>query len=218
MTFMKVCNLRIPIGADEVLSISDLILRPGVNLLSGPNGSGKTTLMMALAGLVEIESGCVRLGELELAGIGAADRRKLGIGYVPQNSGLFERLSIAENYRLLGRVIGTQGRISRTLDDLSSSYPELSFLAAAQDRPAGSFSGGERQFAAIMLALDYRFSVLLLDEPFSLLSSRVIPVMLQRIDEYARNGTIVVISDHSVSIPLSALPTVIAMNDIATRC
>ncbi|WP_304452547.1 ABC transporter ATP-binding protein [Nocardiopsis sp. YSL2] len=137
----------------------------GVTALLGRNGVGKTTTVKALLGLVP------RTGRVEFAGtdITAHPTHAIvarGIGYVPEERGIFSALTVAENLRLAERRPGAP-----RYDLVHELFPELRERAA---QPAGTLSGGQQQMLAIGRALLNDNRLLIVDEPTKGLAPRVV--------------------------------------------
>jgi molybdate transport system ATP-binding protein len=131
--------------------------------LFGPSGAGKTSVVEAVAGLVRLHRGEVRIGGTLVAAAGGAARlaaapRSRGIGLVRQPTSLFPHLTVAQNVAY-GASPAAPAAIAELLEQLG-----LAQLRAA--RPA-ALSGGQRQRAALGRALATPYRVLLLDEPLS---------------------------------------------------
>jgi len=160
---------RFPGGVETLRGVS-LAAEPGeVLCLLGPSGSGKTTLLRIAAGIEPQSSGRVLLNDREIAGPNvflAPEERSIGLVF--QDFALFPHLSILENVRFgLTKLSKEDGRreamtaLSRVgLERYADSYPHV-------------LSGGEQQRVALARALAPRPTVLLLDEPFSGLDSRL---------------------------------------------
>ena len=150
-------------GGVPVLRDLDLEVRAGeVVLLLGPNGAGKTTALLALAGELPLGGGTVEL--FGAPARGRLDRRvRDGLAFVPEERGIFRRLSVSENLRL-GR--GTPA-------GALALAPELSTF---RRRQAGLLSGGEQQILALARAIAASPTVLLADE----LSLGLAPVVVER--------------------------------------
>jgi len=137
--------------------------------LLGPNGAGKTTAVGALAGLVRLDRGYIRLGDRVLedpdAGIltGPAERR---IGVMFQDGALFPHLSALENVAFGLRSRGVPRREARRR---AAGWLEAVDLGAMSGHRPGRLSGGQRQRVALARALITDPSMFLLDEPFSAL-------------------------------------------------
>jgi ABC-2 type transport system ATP-binding protein len=137
-------------GPVTAVDAADLAIRPGevVGLL-GANGAGKTTLIRLLLGLLRPSDGVVRLFG---AAPSAASRRR--VGYLPQTLGLYEDLTVAENWRFTAAAFGT------------GAAPPPS-LAEWRDRLVGHLPLGIQRRVAFAVALSHRPELLVLDEPTS---------------------------------------------------
>lgn len=141
--------------------------------LLGPNGSGKSTALRALAGLLPLHTGEVRLGNAVLDSPGTGIRLptpERGIGMVFQDSLLFPNLSVLDNVAYGPRRRGVQHRKARTL---AADWLERTSLAGFAERRPAQLSGGQQQRVAIARALATEPQLLLLDEPTSALDTSV---------------------------------------------
>lgn len=129
----------------------------GVTTLFGPSGSGKTSTLRAIAGLLPLDSGHVKLNETDWTPL-PPERRD--VGYVFQSSALFPHLTVEQNV-----AFG-----ARTPEETSRWLLRLRLQGLAQRKPA-TLSGGEAQRVALARALARGPRVLLLDEPFSSLDT-----------------------------------------------
>ena len=129
--------------------------------LVGADGAGKTTLMRIAAGILPPSAGHVLVFGEELYGKKLAHLQKQ-CGYMPQKFGLYEDLSVAENFKLYADLFGLseEQRKERTKELL-----EMTALTAFTERPAGKLSGGMKQKLGLACALLNRPRILLLDEP-----------------------------------------------------
>jgi ABC-type multidrug transport system ATPase subunit len=156
-------------------------------LLAGPNGSGKTTLLRLAAGLLDPTSGRVRiLGEEA----GSLEARAL-TSYLPDRPVLYDDLSLAEQLEYVARLHAS-AQWERRAGLLLSA---LGIEARADDLPSG-FSQGQRQRAALALALVRPFRILLLDEPFTGLDPGGREALLGVLDDVAGAGAAVVVVSH----------------------
>jgi molybdate transport system ATP-binding protein len=138
----------------------------------GPNGSGKSTLLAAIAGLLPITAGCIRLGGqvVDDAGDGSfleASRRP--VGFVFQDYRLFPHLTVLDNVAFSPRVRGFNRRSSREI--ATSWLGRLGIAELSEHRPA-ELSGGQAQRVALARALAGEPDLLLLDEPLAALDAR----------------------------------------------
>jgi lipopolysaccharide export system ATP-binding protein len=178
-----------------------LDLRAGeiVGLL-GPNGAGKTTSFYMMVGLIPATSGNVFIDGVDVTAMPMWKRAKNGIGYLPQESSIFRKLSVWDNVMAVVETLNlptreAQARTAQQLTDLG--------LERLARQPAYTLSGGERRRLEIAraLATDPRF--LLMDEPFS----GVDPISVAEVQSIIRRlkvkGIGVLITDHNVRETLS---------------
>ncbi|MBI1734579.1 MAG: ABC transporter ATP-binding protein [Candidatus Rokubacteria bacterium] len=162
--------------------------RRGAIAVLGRNGAGKTTLMKAIVGEMPAR------GEISLDGRDAArlpteQRVRLGIGYVPQEHGVFGRLSVRENLEVGAAVAGDR----KAIDQVLTIFPKL---AQRLRQPAATLSGGERKMLAIGRALLARPKLLLLDEPTEGVWIGVIGEIAERVRELVKEMSIVLVEQH----------------------
>lgn len=160
LAFESVCRLEK--GAGEILSgITARFTASRLVALVGADGAGKTTLMRIAAGILPPSAGHVLVFGEELYGKKLAHLQKQ-CGYMPQKFGLYEDLSVAENFKLYADLFGLseEQRKERTKELL-----EMTALTAFTERPAGKLSGGMKQKLGLACALLNRPRILLLDEP-----------------------------------------------------
>ena len=168
MSSLTVTDLTKSFTATPVLTGVDLHVPSGsLTALLGPSGCGKTTLLRLIAGFDDPDAGTVALGDRVVAGAGrSVPARRRGIGFVPQEGGLFPHLSVAANisFGLPRRQRRDGGRV-RELLALVGLGAELA------DRSPHQLSGGQQQRVALARALAPEPSLVLLDEPFSSLDA-----------------------------------------------
>ncbi|HEX6521356.1 MAG TPA: ABC transporter ATP-binding protein [Streptosporangiaceae bacterium] len=184
-------EVRAGYGAGDIIHGISVRARPGeVASIVGPNGSGKSTLLKALAGVIQMSSGKVRLGERDIAGLPPEEVARAGIGYVPQVDDVFVPLTVRENlemggYLLPGRQLGE--RVDRVL----TVFPRLGQMLT---RRAGRLSGGERKMLAMGRVLMLGPAVFMLDEPTANLAPRIASELLtEHVRALATDGAAVLI-------------------------
>ncbi|SFJ94932.1 ATP-binding cassette domain-containing protein [Cellulomonas sp. KH9] len=152
----------------------DVALRvpPGAVLaVMGPNGSGKSTLLEAVAGLVPLTAGHVRLGDEVLADAAAGHHRppaRRGLGVALQDGALFGHLSARENVAFGPRAQGVRAAAARAAAD--ALLADVGLAEHARTR-ADRLSGGQARRVAVARAVAARPRALLLDEPFAALDA-----------------------------------------------
>ncbi|MCW2634730.1 MAG: fbpC [Blastococcus sp.] len=168
MSSLSVKDLTKSFAATPVLTGVDLHVPTGsLTALLGPSGCGKTTLLRLIAGFDDPDSGTVVVGDRVVAGPGqSVAARRRGIGFVPQEGGLFPHLSVAANISFgLSRRQRRDGDRVRELLALVGLHGDLA------DRAPHQLSGGQQQRVALARALAPEPSLVLLDEPFSSLDA-----------------------------------------------
>ncbi len=202
---IAVQGIRKHFGALTVLDDVSLDVSSGdLVALLGPSGSGKTTLLRIIAGLEFPESGSVWFGDENVADRPARDRR---VGFVFQHYALFRHMNVFENVAFGMRVKARRERpdeteIQRRVFDLL----RLVQLDGLAGRMPTQISGGQRQRVALARALAVEPRVLLLDEPFGALDSRVrkdLRRWLRRLHEELRLTTLFVTHDQEEALELA---------------
>jgi branched-chain amino acid transport system ATP-binding protein len=168
---LKVETLEAWYGESHILHGMAFEIHPGeVVTLLGRNGAGKTTTLRAIMGLVGRRHGSVRFEGHEMIGLSSDKIGRAGIGYCPEERGIFSSLSVAEN--LVLPPIVRPGGLS--LEELRDLFPRLWERAGSQGT---KLSGGEQQMLAIARILRTGAPLLLLDEP----TEGLAPVIVQHI-------------------------------------
>jgi len=178
----------------------------------GPSGCGKTTLLLAIAGLLPIGAGSIRIGERELSRPGrTVPAEKRGIGWVPQEASLFPHLSVADNIGFAvprGRG-GAMGRATRIAE-----LAELVGLGDLTGRAPNQLSGGQAQRVALARSLAPRPELLLLDEPFAALDTQLRVGLRREVAELLRaQGTTSLLVTHDQEEALTLADKVAVLRD-----
>lgn len=157
---LRVETIDLFYGASRALRGVSLAADPGrITCVMGRNGVGKSSLMRAIVGLERIRAGRILWEGRDVSTLGAAERARAGIGYVPQGREIFPFLTVREN---LETALAAAPRGSKVPDDVFELFPILKqFLR----RRGGDLSGGQQQQLAIARALTARPRLLILDEP-----------------------------------------------------
>ena len=167
--FLRVSDLHAWYGESHILHGVDLVVHEGeVVTLLGRNGAGRTTTIKSILGLVGRRSGSIRIKGVESIGMPPHQIAKLGIGYCPEERGIFASLSCEENL-LLPPVLAEGGM---SLDDIYEMFPNL---LERRSSPGTRLSGGEQQMLAVGRILRTGAKMLLLDE----ISEGLAPVIVQ---------------------------------------
>ena len=163
-------GIRHHFGSKQVLNGIDLVAEPGgILCLLGPSGSGKTTLLRIAAGVERQTEGQLYLNEQEIAGPNVfLPPEQRGVGLMFQDYALFPHMTLAQNV-----AFGLTGLSARAQKAAAGAALERVGLSARAGQYPHMLSGGEQQRVALARALAPRPSVLLMDEPFSGLDSRL---------------------------------------------
>jgi branched-chain amino acid transport system ATP-binding protein len=163
--------------------------RRGAIAVLGRNGSGKTTLMKTIVGELPATGGGVVLDGEDITRVATERRIRLGVGYVPQEQGVFGRLSVRENLEVGALASGDR----RAIDWALAVFPKL---GQRLNQVAATLSGGERKMLAISRALLSKPKVLLLDEPTEGVWVGVIEEMADRFAELVKEISVVLVEQH----------------------
>jgi len=158
-------------GESHILHGVSFDIRSGeVVTLLGRNGAGKTTTLRAISGILGKRRGSIQIDGVETIGLASRHIARLGLGYVPEERGIFAGLSVYENL-LLPPVVKPGGL------SLAAIYELFPNLKERLKSPGTKLSGGEQQMLAIGRILRTGAKLLLLDEP----TEGLAPVIVQQI-------------------------------------
>lgn len=176
----EVTGLRVSYGGIHAVKGVTFHVNEGEMVaLIGANGAGKTSTLKALARLIPVAGGSVRLGDQEITRLPPHGVVGQGMALVPEGRGVFARLSILENLEMGAYSRPNGEEMAAGIDHVFSLLPRLK---ERQHQLAGTLSGGEQQMLAIGRALMSKPRLLLLDEP----SMGLAPIMVQKIFEVIR--------------------------------
>lgn len=168
---LSVENLHAWYGESHILHGMSFSLQQGeVVALLGRNGSGRTTTLRAIMGLIDRREGTIRIGGKDAIRLAPHLVARLGVGYCPEERGIFASLSCEENLMLPPKQLS--GGMS--IDEIYTLLPNL---AERRQTPGTRLSGGEQQMLAIARILRTGAKLLLLDE----ISEGLAPVIVDRL-------------------------------------
>src|SRR5450432_2127234 len=174
---LKIANLEAWYGESHILHGVEFSVQEGeIVTLLGRNGAGRTTTLRSIMGLVGSRKGSVLIGGVESVGFAPHQIARMGVGYCPEERGIFAALSTEENLLLPPRLKGAQGM---RLEEIYDIFPNLLERA---DSPGTRLSGGEQQMLAVARILRTGARLLLLDE----ISEGLAPVIVQKLGEVIR--------------------------------
>jgi branched-chain amino acid transport system ATP-binding protein len=195
-------------GKVRVLHGIDFHVAPGeVVALLGPNGAGKTTFLRAVSGLINLESGSVRLGDEDLTGGGPRRAVRAGMSHVIEGHRVFTQQPVFDNLLLAGYHLPRALRHERAEEALSW-FPEI---AEKRHENANALSGGQQQMLAVAQGLVTHPRLLMLDEPSAGLSPVLVDRVLATVSRLRESGTAVILVEQLIDKALAVADRVVAM-------
>ncbi|WP_422096507.1 ABC transporter ATP-binding protein [Variovorax sp.] len=168
---LEIKGLQAWYGESHVLHGVDMVVQPGeVVTLLGRNGAGRTTTLRAIMGLTGARKGCIEVNGRETIAMPTHRIAHLGIGYCPEERGIFASLSCEENLMLPPELKGAGQGMS--VEEIYAMFPNL---AERRHSQGTRLSGGEQQMLAVARILRTGAKLLLLDE----ISEGLAPVIVQ---------------------------------------
>ncbi|MEE9204036.1 MAG: LPS export ABC transporter ATP-binding protein [Nitrospirales bacterium] len=168
--------------------------------LLGPNGAGKTTIFDMMVGLCRPDAGCMLLNGEQITDLPMYRRARRGIGYLPQETSVFRRLTVEENLLAILELMDLSEE-ERALR-LEALLKELE-LTPLRTSKAYALSGGERRRLEITRALVLQPQFLLLDEPFAGIDPIAVSDIQQIITRLKHKHIGILVTDHNVQETLS---------------
>ena len=167
--------------------------------LLGPNGAGKTTSFYMTVGLVKPNGGKVSLDETDITKWPMYKRARSGVGYLPQETSVFRKLSVRDNLLL---VLELAGKSKKEQADKVKELADELHINHILDSQAGVLSGGERRRVEIARAMATEPKFILLDEPFTGIDPVTIEEIQHILFRLKERGIGILITDHNVAATL----------------
>ena len=191
-SILEVRDVHTFIGQHHILQGVSFDAKPdAVTVLLGRNGAGKSTTLKTIIGLLPSAR-----GEIIYKGLAIQTHRpyriaRQGIGYVPENMGIFAGLTVEENMRvaMLAEDDAARRRLERTLN----MFADLRKFWRAQ---AGNLSGGQKQMLAIARAIVNDTSLLLIDEPSKGLAPIIVNALIEAIHQIKERSVVVLVEQN----------------------
>ena len=174
---LEIKDLNAWYGESHVLHGINLSVNKGeVVCLLGRNGAGRTTTLRSVLGLVSSRTGSVKVNGLDVLGMPTHEVARLGIGYCPEERGIFTSLTCEQNLMLPPKV--GEG-MAMEVAEIYKMFPNL---YERRSSPGGKLSGGEQQMLSIARILRTGANILLLDE----ITEGLAPVIVHKLSEVVR--------------------------------
>jgi lipopolysaccharide export system ATP-binding protein len=168
--------------------------------LLGPNGAGKTTSFYQVVGLIRPDNGDIYLNDLNITKLPMYKRAKMGIGYLPQESSVFRKLSVEDNIAAVLEM--SKYTKKQQKEKLESLIDELR-LSHVRKNNGDILSGGERRRTEIARALAVDPKFILLDEPFAGIDPIAVEDIQSIVNKLKFKNIGILITDHNVNETLS---------------
>jgi lipopolysaccharide export system ATP-binding protein len=178
--------------------------------LLGPNGAGKTTIFDMIVGLTQPDEGSIRLNAEEITALPMYKRARNGIGYLPQESSVFRRLSVQDNILAILEMLDYSRAERAERVDVLLGELDLGHIRTSM---AYALSGGERRRLEITRALATNPTFMLLDEPFAGIDPIAVADIQQIITRLKDKGIGILITDHNVQETLSITDRAYIINE-----
>ncbi len=202
---VKIYNDRVVVNSVSLKVESSKVIG-----LLGPNGAGKTTTFYMAVGMIKPENGCVFLNQENITKMPMHLRARKGIGYLPQESSIFKKLTVEENITAVLEILPIKKSNHKAVGQKLLKELGIDHLSKQK---ASSLSGGERRRLEIARVLSTKPSFILLDEPFAGIDPLAI-IDIQKIIRYLCTKKIgILISDHNVRETLGVCDTAYILNN-----
>jgi branched-chain amino acid transport system ATP-binding protein len=189
-------------GPAHVLNDISLTVRDGESVcLVGRNGAGKTTTIDSIMGLLPVRSGKISFNGTDISRLPTHARALTGIGYSPEDAGIFPDLTVAENFKISQSLARAAGRAAATTDEsgidarVLALFPEVRTFT---QRRGLFLSGGQKKMVAIARAMTLSPTILLLDEPFEGLAPVVVSRFIEAVTRIKAMGVSLLIAESNL--------------------
>ncbi len=192
MPLLKAENIISYIGPYTILHDVSMEVEKGeAVVILGRNGAGKTTFLKTIMGLVNTRQGVLELDGDSLVGKETHVIQRMGIGFVPEDYGVFDLLTIEENLRIA--MWKEDGPTKDRRDYVLDLFPDLKI---AYKRNAKTLSGGQRQMLSVARALVNDNKILLVDEPSKGLAPVIIEILANALTDVSKHTTVLLVEQN----------------------
>ncbi|QIL83302.1 ABC transporter ATP-binding protein [Diaphorobacter sp. HDW4A] len=172
--------------------------------LLGPNGAGKTTTFKAIAGLLPVYHGAIRIMGKDLARMRTEELAGLGVGFVPEGRRLFPELTVQENLQIGYDALRPKESFAKALERVVAMFPRVGERIA---QTAGTLSGGEQAMVALGRVLMGNPRLVVMDEPTLGLSPKLIEEYFETVERIHQHGITVLLIEQNAEAALSIAHT-----------
>jgi branched-chain amino acid transport system ATP-binding protein len=191
-TLLKVDGIHTFIGQHHILQgVSFEAKTDGVTVLLGRNGAGKSTTLKTIMGLLPAKQGNILYKGKPIQAKKPYQIARLGIGFVPENMGIFSELTVEENMQVA--MLKDDMAAHKRLEDVLQMFTALKDFWGAK---AGILSGGQKQMLAIARAIVNETSLLLIDEPTKGLAPIIIDALIEAINQIKQHSVVLLVEQN----------------------
>ena len=191
-TLLKVDGIHTFIGQHHILQgVSFEAKTDGVTVLLGRNGAGKSTTLKTIMGLLPAKQGKIVYKGTPIQAKKPHQIARMGIGFVPENMGIFSELTVEENMQVA--MLKDDIAAHKRLEDVLQMFTALKDFWGAK---AGTLSGGQKQMLAIARAIVNETSLLLIDEPTKGLAPIIINALIEAINQIKQRSVVLLVEQN----------------------
>ncbi|MBM4763526.1 ABC transporter ATP-binding protein [Bacillus sp. B15-48] len=191
---LKLNDIETSIGQFHILQGVSFEVRKGeVTVLLGRNGAGKTTTLKTIMGIHQATKGHIEFNHEEIQTLPTYKIAQKGIGYVPEDQGIFAFLTVEENMKVAMKSENEETK--ERLNYIIELFPDLKTF---WKKPGGLLSGGQKQMLAIARAYVNENELLLIDEPSKGLAPIIVEKVMESIIEMKEKTTILLVEQNFV--------------------
>jgi branched-chain amino acid transport system ATP-binding protein len=191
-TLLKADGIHTYIGQHHILQgISFEAKTDGVTVLLGRNGAGKSTTLKTIMGLLPAKKGKLIYKGQQIQAKKPHKIARMGIGFVPENMGIFSELTVEENMQVA--MLRDDDAAHKRLEDILQMFTALKEFWKTK---AGNLSGGQKQMLAIARAIVNETSLLLIDEPTKGLAPIIIESLIEAINQIKQHSVVLLVEQN----------------------
>ncbi len=192
---LRIEKLNAFYGKSHILwDVNMEIAKNSITALVGRNGMGKTTTLKCIMGIIQNKSGIITLKDDRIERLQPYEISRLGVGYVPDNLGIFPTLTVEENILIASYLSKRKGIWD--LDAVYSLFPKLKQLKKSR---GGYLSGGEKKMLSIGRALAANPQLILIDEPTEGLAPLIVQTLAKALKKIKELGITILLTDQNIN-------------------
>ncbi|RDI47829.1 ABC transporter ATP-binding protein [Falsibacillus pallidus] len=193
-SLLEVNQIETYIGQYHILQgVSFQAQKGEVTVLLGRNGAGKTTTLRSIMGMTPASKGEIKYKGVEISKLPTYKTSNLGIGFVPEDQGIFGELTVEENIKVAMKKVDDE--TNSRLEWILALFPDLKKF---WKKPGGLLSGGQKQMLSIARAYVNENDLLLIDEPSKGLAPVIVEKVMESIQEMKKKTTIILVEQNFI--------------------